>query len=114
MMAPLFPRLKRIQRTVLSPVPCPGPPVMTQTVVSIAQQNLEAAHSPEPVGDTGVTTMSKPKSIRILLAGDNDGRAAQALRALFCDPEHELELTAVSTLATLLPTLGVVSAEIMV
>jgi diguanylate cyclase (GGDEF)-like protein len=87
---------------------------MTQTVVSIAQQNLEAAHSPEPVGDTGVTTMSKPKSIRILLAGDNDGRAAQALRALFCDPEHELELTAVSTLATLLPTLGVVSAEIMV
>jgi diguanylate cyclase (GGDEF)-like protein len=58
--------------------------------------------------------MSKPKNIRILLAGDNDGRAAQALRALFCQPEHELELTAVSTVATLLPTLGVVNPEIIV
>ena len=58
--------------------------------------------------------MSKPKNIRILLAGDNDGRAAQALRALFCQPEHELELTAVSTIATLLPTLGVVNPEIIV
>jgi two-component system, cell cycle response regulator len=58
--------------------------------------------------------MSKPKNIRILLAGDNDGRAAQALRALFCEPEHELELTAVSTIATLWPTLGVVNPEIIV
>jgi diguanylate cyclase (GGDEF)-like protein len=58
--------------------------------------------------------MGKPKNIRILLAGDNDGRAAQALRALFCEPEHELELTAVSTIATLLPTLGVVNPEIIV
>ena len=57
--------------------------------------------------------MSKPKNIRILLGGDNDGRAAQALRALFCQPEHELELTAVSTIATLLPTLGVVNPEII-
>jgi diguanylate cyclase len=87
---------------------------MAQMVVPIAQQSLEAAHSREPVGDTGVGTMSKPKNIRILLAGDNDGRAAQALRALFCEPEHELELTAVSTIATLLPTLGVVNPEIIV
>ena len=87
---------------------------MAQTVVPIAQQSLEAAHSREPVGDTGVPTMGKPKNIRILLAGDNDGRAAQALRALFCEPEHELELTAVSTMATLLPTLGVVNPEIIV
>jgi len=87
---------------------------MAQTVVPIAQQSLEAAHSREPVGDTGVPTLGKPKNIRILLAGDNDGRAAQALRALFCEPEHELELTAVSTMATLLPTLGVVNPEIIV
>jgi DNA-binding NarL/FixJ family response regulator len=58
--------------------------------------------------------MSKPKNIRILLAGDNDGRAAQALQALFCEPEHALELTAVSTIANLLPTLGVVNPEIIV
>lgn len=87
---------------------------MAQTEVPIAQQSLEAAYSREPVGDTGGATMSKPKNIRILLAGDNDGRAARALRALFCEPEHELELTAVSTIATLLPTLGVVNPEIIV
>jgi diguanylate cyclase (GGDEF)-like protein len=83
-------------------------------VVPIAQQSFQAAHGRAPVGDTGVATMSKPKNIRILLAGDNDGCAAQALRALFCEPEHELELTAVSTMATLLPTLGVVNPEIIV
>jgi diguanylate cyclase (GGDEF)-like protein len=87
---------------------------MAQMVDSIAQQSLDAAHRREPVGDTGVATMSKPKNIRILLAGDNDGRAAQALRALFREPEHELELTAVSTIDTLLPTLGVVNPEIIV
>jgi diguanylate cyclase len=58
--------------------------------------------------------MNKPKNIRILLAGDNDGRAAHALRAHFCMPDHELELTAVSTIATLVATLGVVNPEIIV
>jgi two-component system, cell cycle response regulator len=86
---------------------------MVQTVVPIAQQSWEAAHGRE-IDDTGGTTMGKLKNIRILLAGDHDGRAAQALRALFCEPEHELELTAVSTIATLLPTLGVVNPEIIV
>jgi two-component system, cell cycle response regulator len=85
---------------------------MAQMVGPIAQQSLEAAHGREPVGE--VATISKPKNIRILLAGDNDGRAAQALRALFCRPEHALELTAVSTMATLLPTVGVVNPEIIV
>jgi diguanylate cyclase (GGDEF)-like protein len=67
---------------------------------------------PAPVSDAA--SLSKPKNIRILLAGDNSGKAAQALRMLFCAPEHELELTAVSTVATLLPTLGVVAPEIIV
>jgi diguanylate cyclase (GGDEF)-like protein len=88
--------------------------MMAQMVVPIEQQSLAAAPSRTPVGDTGVATISTPKNIRILLAGDNDGRAAQALRALFFEPEHELELTAVSTIATLLPTLGVVNPEIIV
>src|SRR5271154_2301994 len=55
-----------------------------------------------------------PKTIRILLAGDSTGQAAQSLRALFSAPEHALELTAVSTVTTLLATLGVVSPEIIV
>lgn len=56
----------------------------------------------------------KPKRICILLAGDNNGQAAQSLRGLFSAPEHALELTAVSTVATLLATLSVVSPEIIV
>src|SRR5271155_2470288 len=54
-----------------------------------------------------------PKTIRILLAGDSTGQAAQSLRALFSAPEHALELTAVSTVTTLLATLSVVSPEII-
>jgi diguanylate cyclase (GGDEF)-like protein len=57
--------------------------------------------------------LAQPKSIRILLAGDVTGEAAQALRAVFSPPEHHLELTAVSSVATLIPTLGVVSPEII-
>jgi diguanylate cyclase len=49
-----------------------------------------------------------------LLAGDRNGKAAQSFRALFAAPEHLLELTAVSTVATLLATLGVVSPEVIV
>ena len=86
---------------------------MAQTAVPSGQQSLITAQDRETLGDAGVAIMDKPKKIRILLAGDNDGRAAQALRALFCEPEHELELTAVSTIATLLPTLGVVNPEII-
>jgi PleD family two-component response regulator len=56
----------------------------------------------------------KPKRICVLLAGDNSGQAAQSLRALFSAPEHALELTAVSTVTTLLATLGVVNPEIIV
>ena len=52
-------------------------------------------------------------SIRILLAGDASGEAAQALRALFAPPEHALELTAVSSITTLIPTLGVVNPEVI-
>jgi diguanylate cyclase (GGDEF)-like protein len=55
----------------------------------------------------------KPKKISILLAGDATGQAAQSLRALFSAPEHALELTAVSTVTTLLATLSVVTPEII-
>jgi diguanylate cyclase (GGDEF)-like protein len=49
-----------------------------------------------------------------LLAGDNTGHVAQSLRGLFSEPEHALELTAVSTVITLLATLGVTAPEIIV
>jgi len=81
---------------------------MTQPGVPISHVEAVAANSP------GIGVLAKAKNIRILLAGDNTGEAAQALRSLFSPPEHELELTAVSTVATLIPTLGVVSPEIIV
>jgi diguanylate cyclase (GGDEF)-like protein len=79
---------------------------MPRSISRISQSEKDAATAPDGA--------AKPRNIRILLAGDNSGNAAQALRALFCAPEHELELTVVSTVATLLPTLGVVSPEIIV
>jgi diguanylate cyclase (GGDEF)-like protein len=79
---------------------------MPRSISRIPQSEKDAA--------TALDGAAKPRNIRILLAGDNSGNAAQALRALFCVPEHELELTVVSTVATLLPTLGVVSPEIIV
>ncbi len=79
---------------------------MPRSISRIPQSEKDAATAPDGA--------AKPRNIRILLAGDNSGNAAQALRALFCAPEHELELTVVSTVATLLPTLGVVSPEIIV
>jgi diguanylate cyclase (GGDEF)-like protein len=81
---------------------------MPRSISRIPQSETDRAPAPDGA------LFTKPKNIRILLAGDNSGDAAQALRALFCAPEHELELTAVSTVATLLPTLGVVSPEIIV
>jgi diguanylate cyclase (GGDEF)-like protein len=57
--------------------------------------------------------LSKAKTIRILLAGDATGEVAQALRGLFSPPDHALELTAVSSVTTLIPTLGVVYPEII-
>jgi PleD family two-component response regulator len=56
---------------------------------------------------------AKPRTIRILLAGDATGEVAQALRALYAPPQHVLELTAVSSVTTLIPTLGVVDPEII-
>jgi len=80
------------------------------------------AHSASPAPQctaTLVTTannfpLARAKTIRILLAGDASGEAAQALRALFSPPGHALELTVVSSVTTLIPTLGVVEPEIIV
>jgi PleD family two-component response regulator len=78
------------------------------------------AHSVSPVSQAGATPAvvnelppAKPKTIRVLLAGDDTGEVARVLRALFSQPEHALELTAVSSVTTLLPTLGVVDPEII-
>jgi diguanylate cyclase (GGDEF)-like protein len=79
------------------------------------------AHSGSPISqaDTAVSAIqfaapaARPKRIRILLAGDSSGSAAQALRALYSAPEHALELTAVSSVTTLIPTLIVVDPEII-
>ncbi|HME11968.1 MAG TPA: diguanylate cyclase [Candidatus Acidoferrum sp.] len=57
--------------------------------------------------------LAPAKTIRILLAGDATGEAAQALRSLFSPPNHALELTSVSSVTTLIPTLGVVNPEII-
>jgi diguanylate cyclase (GGDEF)-like protein len=82
------------------PVPtAPMPTVPVTTTVATAQ---------------GEPLLLPPKKICILLAGDRTGKAAQSFRALFAAPEHLLELTAVSTVATLLATLGVVSPEVIV
>lgn len=80
------------------------------------------AHSTLPMSQSRATPAAQqnppapipPKIIRILLAGDVTGEAAQAVRALFSPPEHALELTTVSSVATLIPTLGVFSPEIIV
>jgi diguanylate cyclase (GGDEF)-like protein len=66
-----------------------------------------------PAAFRGDVLLAKPQAIRILLAGDATGSAAQALRGIFSPPEHALELTAVSSVTTLLPTIGVVEPEII-
>ena len=73
--------------------------------------NSHSQAAPEPAKDAAAP---KPKRICILIAGDNSGQAALSLRSLFPAPEHALELTAVSTVTTLLATLSVVSPEIIV
>jgi two-component system, cell cycle response regulator len=79
------------------------------------------AHSASPTSQADLAvantqpgaTVAQPKTIRILLAGDATGAAAQALRALYAAPEHALELTAVSSVTTLIPTLVVVDPEVI-
>jgi diguanylate cyclase (GGDEF)-like protein len=78
------------------------------------------AYSVSPVSRAGATPAADShlppttaKTISILLAGDVSGEAAQALRALFCPPEHILELTVVSSVTTLIPTLAVANPEII-
>jgi diguanylate cyclase (GGDEF)-like protein len=79
------------------------------------------AHSTTPNShpDVGVAPVqneppaARSRKISILLAGDSTEQAAQSLRALFSAPQHALELTAVSTVTTLLASLSVVSPEII-
>jgi PleD family two-component response regulator len=78
------------------------------------------AYSVSPISQAGAVSASDnnfpqaaAKTIRILLAGDLTGEAAQAIRALFCPPEHLLELTVVSSVTTLIPTLAVADPEII-
>jgi diguanylate cyclase (GGDEF)-like protein len=80
---------------------------MALSALRIPQSSAAAAGAQAPA------VLAQPKSIRILMAGDVTGETAQALRAVFSLPEHHLELTAVSSVATLIPTLGVVSPEII-
>lgn len=53
------------------------------------------------------------KKVRVLLAEGESGEAAAALRALFPEETGGLELTVVSTLSTLIPTVEVVNPEII-
>ncbi|HEY2460342.1 MAG TPA: diguanylate cyclase [Candidatus Acidoferrum sp.] len=53
------------------------------------------------------------RSLRILVAEGSAGEASQVLRKLFFEREDSLELTVVSSITTLLPTIGVVSPEII-
>ena len=53
------------------------------------------------------------RRLRVLLAETGSGEAAKALRALYPDPDATLELTVVSSIATLLPTIKVVDPEVI-
>jgi len=53
------------------------------------------------------------KKLRVLLAEGASGEAAQGLRALFPEASGGLDLTTVSTINTLLPTVNVVNPEIL-
>src|SRR5256885_17245988 len=53
------------------------------------------------------------RRLRVLLAETGSGEAAKALRALYPDPDATLELTVVSTVATLLPTIKIVDPEVI-
>jgi diguanylate cyclase (GGDEF)-like protein len=53
------------------------------------------------------------KSLRILLAEDDPGAMASSLRVLYPESRGELELTIVTTVATLFPTIAVVNPEVI-
>jgi hypothetical protein len=53
------------------------------------------------------------KKLRLLLAEGGSGETATILRALCPDREGRLELTIVSSMATLLPTIKVVDPEVI-
>ncbi len=53
------------------------------------------------------------KKLRILLAEVNPGEAASALRTLYPDGQDGLELTNVSSVATLIATLEIVNPEVI-
>ena len=53
------------------------------------------------------------KKLRVLLAEGASGEATQGLRALFLEASGGLDLTTVSTLNTLLPTVNVINPEIL-
>jgi diguanylate cyclase (GGDEF)-like protein len=52
-------------------------------------------------------------NLRILLAEDTIGEAAASLRALFPEGQRRLDLTVVSTISTLIPTISVVNPEVI-
>jgi diguanylate cyclase (GGDEF)-like protein len=53
------------------------------------------------------------RSLRVLLAEGTSGEAAASLRALFPEGQHRLDLTVVSTISTLIPTINVVKPEVI-
>lgn len=53
------------------------------------------------------------RNLRILLAEGLSGEAAASLRVLFPEDQHRLDLTMVSTISTLLPTIHVVNPEVI-
>src|SRR5437879_5176298 len=53
------------------------------------------------------------RRLRVLLAEGSPGQAAAALHALYPDMESGLELTVVSTVAALLPTIKIVDPEVI-
>jgi PleD family two-component response regulator len=53
------------------------------------------------------------KKLRVLLAEGSSGEAVAALRTLFPEDQERLELTVVSTVATLIATIEVVNPEVI-
>jgi diguanylate cyclase (GGDEF)-like protein len=54
------------------------------------------------------------KKLRVLLAEGGNGEAIQSLRALFPETGGGLDLTTVSTITTLIPTIKVVDPEVLI
>jgi diguanylate cyclase (GGDEF)-like protein len=53
------------------------------------------------------------RNLRILLAEGDSGEAAASLRVLFPEDQDRLDLTVVSTISTLMPTIHVVNPEVI-